>query len=650
MKRVIPILLLAQLAMMPIMAQTQSSEHQLVLNAKTKGAAVQPTMYGVFFEDINYGADGGLYAEMVANRSFEFPERLTCWEPFGRVSITTDHPAFDNNPHYAVMEDRDHYEMRTGLSNHGYFGMGFKKDSTYIFSIYARLHNGKAKEAKIDINLVDSRKTIIGKGSLSVTAKEWTRYEVAIKADATDGKGGMNIILTSRDGMDVDHVSLFPKDNWNGMRTDLVQALADLHPGVFRFPGGCIVEGTNLHTRYQWKLSVGDVENRPLNENRWNSTFAHRLSPTYFQSLGIGFYEYFLLSEHIGADPLPILNCGMACQYQNRKYPSPDYVSVDSLQQYIQDALDLIEFANGDTTTTWGSLRARMGHPAPFNLHQIGIGNEQWSEPYTERLEQFLKPIRSRYPDIKIVGSAGPTPDGDRFDYGWQEMRRMKIDLVDEHYYKDPEWFLKNATRYDNYDRKGPKVFAGEYACHAKGQHNTWESALCEAAFMTGLERNADVVWQATYAPLFAHVDGWQWRPDMIWFDNLSVMLTPNYYVQQLYALNRGTHTRPLTENGQPVTGQHGLYASAVYDQTQRCHIIKLVNVNAVPQQVSITTKGIKTTIRCERIVLTSDMSAENAIGQPNAVQPVTEAFPALNPVSDITIPSYSFVIYKLYE
>lgn len=621
-----------------------------MLNAKTKGVPVQPTMYGVFFEDINYGADGGLYAEMVANRSFEYPERLMCWEPFGKVSIATERTAFERNPHYAVLEDRGHYEMRTGLSNHGYLGMGFKKDSTYIFSVYARLHDSKGKEAKIDINLVDNRKNIIGKGSISVTAEEWTRHEASITAEATDGKGGMNIILTSRDGMDVDHVSLFPKNNWHGMRTDLVQALADLHPGVFRFPGGCIVEGTNLQTRYQWKLSVGDAENRPLNENRWNSTFAHRLSPTYFQSLGIGFYEYFLLSEHIGADPLPILNCGMACQYQNPHYPSPDYVPADSLQQYIQDALDLIEFANGDTTTTWGSLRARMGHPAPFNLHQIGLGNEQWSEPYTERLEQFLEPIRSRYPDIKIVGSAGPTPDGERFDYGWQEMKRMKIDLVDEHYYKDPEWFLKNATRYDNYDRKGPKVFAGEYACHSRGQRNTWEAALCEAAFMTGLERNADVVWQATYAPLFAHVDGWQWRPDMIWFDNLDVMLTPNYYVQQLYALNKGTHTSSLTENGQPVTGQHGLYASAVYDQAQRCHIVKLVNVTASPLQVNITTKGIKTVARCERIVLTAELYAENSIGKPNAVQPVTEAVSALDPVSDIAIPSHSFVIYKLYE
>ena len=624
--------------------------HVMDVNTNKLGAPVQPTMYGIFFEDINYAADGGLYAEMVANRSFEFPERLMCWEPFGRVSMADERPAFGRNPHYAVLEDRGHFEMRTGLSNHGYFGMGFRKDSTYIFSVYARLHDAGGKEAKADINLVDSRKNIIGRGSLSVTSRDWKRHEIVIKAEATDAKGGMNIILASRDGMDVDHVSLMPRDNWHGMRTDLVEALRDLHPGVFRFPGGCIVEGTDLGTRYQWKNSVGQVEDRPLNENRWNSTFAHRLSPTYYQSLGIGFYEYFLLSEHIGADPLPILNCGMACQYQNHKYPSPDYVPVDSLQQFIQDALDLIEFAGGDTTTTWGSLRARMGHPAPFALHQIGIGNEQWMEPYTERLEPFLEPIRSRYPDIRIVGSSGPSPDGDYFDYGWREMKRLKADLVDEHYYKDPEWFLKNATRYDSYDRKGPKVFAGEYACHVKGGRNNFEAALCEAAFMTGLERNADVVWQATYAPLFAHVDGWQWRPDLIWFDNLSVVRTPNYYVQQLYALNPGTHTRPLTEDGQPVTGQHGLYASAVYDQAQRCHIVKLVNVTDAPQQVSIEAKGLKGVRGYERIMLKADLSAENTIGEPNAVRPVAEPVTAAPTLPELEIPSRAFVIYKFYE
>ena len=643
------VLLFSTLAALCLNTQAQAPR-QLLLNAKAKGAPVQPTMYGIFFEDINYGADGGLYAEMVANRSFEFPGQLTCWEPFGKVSVSDERPAFTRNPHYAVLENAGHFEMITGLCNKGYFGMGFKKDSTYVFSLYARLHEGKGQEAKIDIQLADSRKNIIGKGSLAVKDKEWTRHEITVKANATEAKGVLNIILTSHDAMDVDHVSLMPRDNWQGMRTDLVEALKGLHPGVFRFPGGCIVEGTDLASRYQWKNSVGLVENRLLNLNRWNSTFVHRLSPTYYQSLGIGFYEYFLLSEYIGADPLPILNCGMACQYQNKHYPSPDYVPVDSLGQYIQDALDLIEFANGDTTTTWGRLRAQMGHPAPFGLHQIGIGNEQWSEPYSERLEPFIEPIRSRYPDIRIVGSAGPTPDGDMFEYGWQEMKRMKIDLVDEHYYRDPSWFLANATRYDSYDRKGPKVFAGEYACHVRGNGNTWESALCEAAFMTGLERNADVVWEATYAPLFAHVEGWQWKPDLIWFDNLTCTLTPNYYVQQLYAANHGTNTVPLTEDGQSLTGQHGLYASAVFDNPQDCYIVKLVNTSGEAQQVSLQAKGIKTVTRCEQILMQAALTAENVLGTTPVVRPVTGSLDATSLPLPVTLPAHSFLICKLYK
>lgn len=370
--------------------------------------------------------------------------------------------------------------------------------------------------------------------------------------------------------------------------------LKDLQPGIFRFPGGCIVEGTDLATRYQWKNSVGPVENRPLNENRWNYTFPHRLYPNYYQSYGLGFYEFFLLSEYIGAEPLPVVSVGLACQYQNNDKDAGAHVAVDDLQPYIDDALDLIEFANGDTTTTWGSLRARMGHPKPFGLKQIGIGNEQWGELYPQRLEKFITQIRAKYPKIKICGSSGPSADGDKFDYGWKEMRRLKVDLVDEHYYMKPEWFFKNAGRYDNYDRKGPKVFAGEYAAHGAGERNNWEAALSEAAFMTGLERNADVVWQATYAPLFAHVDGWQWKPDLIWFDNLTSLRSANWYVQMLYGTNKGTNILKLTENGKPVEGEGQLYASAVYDKATKSPIVKIVNAASKECNVELTFDGIK--------------------------------------------------------
>ena len=453
----------------------------------------------------------------------------------------------------------------------------------------------------------------------------------------------MRVFLETAQGVDLDHVSLFPSDNWNGLRADLVKDLADLHPGIFRFPGGCIVEGTDLETRYQWKNSVGKVENRPLNENRWNYTFAHRMYPNYFQTYGLGFYEFFILSEEIGAEPLPVLSCGLACQFQNKTDDA--HVAVDELQPYIDDALDLIEFANGSTDTKWGKLRAEMGHPAPFNLKQIGVGNEQWGELYPPRLEKFVKAIRAKYPNIKICGTSGPSADGKDFDYGWQEMKRLKVDLVDEHYYKPPQWFLDNAARYDNYDRKGPKVFAGEYAAHGKGDLNNWEAALSEAAFMTGLERNADVVWQATYAPLFAHVEGWQWKPDLIWFDNLQTARSANWYVQMLYGTYKGTNVLKLTEDGKAVTGKDGLYASAVLDKTANKRYIKLVNALDTDQSVEITCKGMKSVGQVESVLLTGDKKMENLVGKREMVKPAKATFSAEGNKIAVPVPARSFVV-----
>ena len=275
-------------------------------------------------------------------------------------------------------------------------------------------------------------------------------------------------------------------------------------------------------------------------------------------------------------------------------------------------------------TTKWGKLRADMGHPQPFNLKQIGVGNEQWGELYPPRLEKFIQAIRAKYPNIKICGTSGPSADGKDFDYGWQEMKRLKLDLVDEHYYKPPQWFFDNAGRYDNYDRKGPKVFAGEYAAHGRGEFNNWEAALSEAAFMTGLERNADVVWQATYAPLFAHVEGWQWKPDLIWFDNLKSVRSANWYVQMLYGTYKGTNVLKLTENGKPVEGENGLYASAVYDKDAKKYIVKLVNSSDQPQDVCVEFKGLKNLGEGECILLKGDMKMENLVGRPEQISPVT--------------------------
>ena len=638
----------AALLMAAMTSLSASAQHQFAVQANKPGVEIQPTMYGIFFEDINFGADGGLYAEMVENRSFEFPQRLMGWNTFGNVTISDVKPAFNRNPHYVTLETAGAKEKQTGLENRGFFGMGLKKDMKYDFSVYARLHLLNGKEAKIRVEIVDSKNNVIDKQQVKVTNNKWQKVTATLTSKVTDPKGLMRIFLEGTESVDLDHISLFPEDNWNGLRADLVQDLADLHPGIFRFPGGCIVEGTDLDTRYEWKNSVGAPENRPLNENRWRDTFPHRLYPNYYQSLGLGFYEYFLLSEKIGAEPLPILSVGLACQYQNRDDDKNAHVAVDDLQSYIDDALDLIEFANGPVTSKWGKLRADMGHPAPFNLKQIGIGNEQWGPMYPERLQKFMEQIRTKYPKMKICGSSGPSADGKDFDYGWEQMRKLGTDLVDEHYYKSPEWFRSNANRYDNYDRKGPKVFAGEYAAHAKHDPNSWEAALSEAAFMTGLERNADVVYQATYAPLFAHVEGWQWRPDLIWFDNLSSVRSANYYVQQLNGLNKGTNVLKLTENGKAVAGEDGLYATACYDKNTKSYIVKIANTSSEEKDITVTFNGLKKLNAGKVTVLhADDIQAENKIDNKNVVVPVTSDAQVNGNVLNVKMKANSFAVYR---
>ncbi len=646
--------LLSTMLLAALTSISASAQHQFTVNTKP-GAPVQSTMYGIFFEDINFGADGGLYAEMVENRSFEFPERLMGWNVFGNVAINDIKPAFDRNPHYVTVSPSGHREKQSGLENHGFFGMGIKKGMKYDFSIYARLNLLQGKSAKFRVELVGEDDVPISQDTIVVTNNQWQKYTATLTSDKTMEKAFMRIFLMSGESVDLDHISLMPQDNWHGMRADLVKDLADLHPGVFRFPGGCIVEGTDLATRYQWKNTVGDPENRPLNENRWNYTFPHRLYPNYYQTLGLGFYEFFLLSEKIGAQPLPILSCGLACQYQNSDNDKNAHVALDKLQPYIDDALDLIEFANGPVTSKWGKLRADMGHPAPFNLKQIGIGNEQWGPMYPERLEMFVKQIRAKYPNIKICGSAGPSASGKEFDYGWEQMRRLGVDLVDEHYYMSPDWFLKNAGRYDKYSRKGPKVFAGEYASHVRGlgdkptvAMNNFEAALSEAAFMTGLERNADVVHQATYAPLFAHVEGWQWRPDLIWFNNLESVRSVNWYVQMLYGTNRGTNVLSLLENGKPVEGADGLYASAVYDKDSKNYIIKVANTGDAEKDINITLNGIKKLGSGQLITLHSnDPLATNTLSEKENVVPQTTNVEAKGNTISTKIPAKTFAVYR---
>ncbi|WP_044064017.1 alpha-L-arabinofuranosidase C-terminal domain-containing protein [Hoylesella saccharolytica] len=646
--------LLSPLLALSLMVSAVNAQHKLTVNTQP-GAAIQPTMYGIFFEDINFGADGGLYAEMVENRSFEFPDRLMGWNVFGNVEVKDEKPAFDRNPHYVTLHDAGHNQKFTGLENKGFFGMGLKAGMKYNFSAFARLNHLQGKQTKFRVELVGDDDVVIDRASITIINNKWKRYTATLTSNKTLQKGLMRIFLEGAESVDMDHISLFPADNWHGLRADLVKDLEDLKPGIFRFPGGCIVEGTDLETRYQWKNSVGPAENRPLNENRWNYTFPHRLFPNYYQTYGLGFYEFFLLSEKIGAEPLPVLSVGLACQYQNNDDDKNAHVCIDDLQAYIDDALDLIEFANGNTTTRWGKLRAEMGHPEPFNLRQIGIGNEQWGPLYPERLAKFVEQIRAKYPKMLICGSSGPQAEGKEFDYGWEQMRRLKVDLVDEHYYRSPEWFFKSAGRYDNYNRKGPKVFAGEYSSHVKGLDaqptvamNNFEAALSEAAFMTGLERNADVVHQATYAPLFAHVEGWQWRPDLIWFDNLQSVRTVNWYVQMLYAHNAGTNVLTLTENGKPVAGEEGLYASAVYDKNTKSYIVKIVNAADSDKEIMLTFKGIKSLKAGKLTTLHSaDKRATNSLENPMNVVPQTVNISTNGNILSTKVPAQTFAVYR---
>lgn len=585
------------------------------------GSEIQPDMYGVFFEDINFGADGGLYAELIKNRSFEFDQPFTGWTPFGDVKVLNEDPCFDRNPNYVRLNEKG-LRRGTGLENVGFTGIGFKQNDTYRLSFYARSLDGTDKKFRIELI---SDNDIIGRGNLLVSGSGWKKYECTVKAGETALKGKIRLVLETAGEVDLDHISLFPNETWknreNGLRKDLVEALYDLNPGVFRFPGGCIIEGNTLETRYQWKNSVGPVENRPLNENRWNYTFKHRFFPDYYQSYGLGFYEFFLLSEDLGAEPLPVVSCGLACQYE-----STECVAVGDLQPYIDDAVDLIEFANGPADSKWGKVRAEMGHPEPFHLKYIAIGNEQWGEGYVERLIPFMEAIQKKYPEIKIIGTAGPAPDGENFDYLWPKMKELKVDLVDEHYYRSPEWFLENAERYDSYDRNGPKVFAGEYAAHPKSRDNNVAGAIAEAAFMTGLERNADVVHLATYAPLFAHFDAWQWKPDMIWFDNLNVVRTPNYYVQQMYAQNVGTNVLSITQGGNIISGQDQLYASACIDKNTSEIIVKVVNASSEIQDITISLESLKGAVKNDEVQITCLHSnvpeAVNTLEAPNNIIP----------------------------
>lgn len=525
------------------------------VNTKHKINSISPLLYGVFFEDINYGGDGGLYAEFIANRSFEYydregknDKRKMCWEAIGNVkfNIKTDTPLNAVHTNYAELIGT----QSCGIRNTGYGkeGFGVKRGEKYNLSFYAMADS----KVVLSASIVDRDGTVYGHTETTVNSNEWTKYEQSITANESCKNTFLEIVLCEKGTVNLEFISLFPDNTFkgrkNGFRRDLAEMIADMKPAFIRFPGGCIVEGRSFDNMYNWKDTIGAVEERRTNYNRWQMEEYRNLgfdASDYFQSYGIGFFEYFQFCKDIGAKPVPVVNCGMTCQWHEALL-----VDTDKLDPYIQDVLDLIEFANGGPDSEWGKKRAEMGHSEPFNLEYIGIGNEQWGNEYFERYELFQEEISKHYPNIKLITSAGWKNRGWEFDlaYDWMSKNKDKAYAVDEHFYKEPEWFLENIDRYDSYDRSLPKVFIGEWAAHLgadknskiEERKNNWYAAICEAAFLTGVERNADHVVMTCYAPLLAKINHNQWQPNLIWFDNSSVYGTPSYYVQKLFSENTG--------------------------------------------------------------------------------------------------------------
>ncbi len=635
----------------------------ITIQTDQPGAKLNPGMWGIFFEDINLGADGGLYAELVKNRSFEFPEALMGWSESGsrdnpsnsntaskptqsQLTIRTNAPFNVANPHYLrIVSDSP---AAYGVANEGFRGIGVKAGEKYDFSAQVRAVAGSPA---LQIELVDGAGKILASERINRLPADWGLKQVTLRPKVTEARARLRVLVLGGGVVDLDMVSLFPQQTWKnrpgGLRSDMVQWLADLKPGFLRFPGGCIVEGHTLTNRYQWKTTIGPVAERKLIMNRWNDEFKHRPTPDYYQTFGLGFYEYFQLCEDIGASPLPILNCGMACQFN-----SGELVPLDQLDPYIQDALDLIEFANGPVTSPWGAQRAAFGHPKPFNLKMLGVGNEQWDQQYIDRYAKFHAVLKARHPEIKLVSAAGPSPDDGHFKFAWPKLRELHADIVDEHCYAKPDWFYHNTHRYDGYDRNGPKVFFGEYAAQSDkvvsvNNRNNLECALAEAACMTGLERNGDVVRLASYAPLFAHIEGWQWKPDLIWVDNLRSYGTPNYYVQKLFANNAGDTILPVKLDA---GGAEKIYASASAASAAGEVILKVVNGGSAPVSTRLEFVGAKHIASAVKVftLASSNQQDENSFAEPRKVFPQASVCKIKGAQFDYTLPANSLTVLRL--
>ena len=650
MRRIMAFLLLLTMLSGAALAEATTAS-TLTADAKATTIEMSDTLYGLFFEDINYGADGGLHAELLNNRSFEYEDVLfgkvtdhyTGWGfnlafgATGTAKVMTEHPLNANNPTYMQVNcQKGEYRF----ANLGYqsttFSGGIPVEEGKTYRCFVYMRNAGDFDGQVEIALTKRTGKSIAVPKRFTLTDEWQKYEVTFKSQYTED-AVLSFIMHGTGAVDFDMASLTPADafgaDWpnGGLRADLVQALKDLNPSFLRFPGGCVTEGSYYRKNfYDWKDTVGPIEERRENFNTWG----------YMQSYGLGYYEYFMLSEAIGAEPLPVVHSGLLCQARDVK-EAP--LTIAETREYAQDLLDLIEFANGDVSTEWGALRAEMGHPEPFHLKYLGIGNENWDNPYWSRFDVLYKAVKAAHPEIEIISSAGPVAEGALPANAWRTIRQKYPDtIVDEHYYMGGDWFLKNVNRYDKYPRT-TRVFVGEYAAHEAAQPNgrrpnNLYSALCEAAYMTGLERNSDVVVMASYAPLLARDGMQQWTPDMIWFNAREVLLTPNYHVQAMFA---------NTVGDQVVESQLDSRNKLIYHVVTRTEdrlYVKLVNVSAYADEMTITLANVPDGMGT-RTLLTGEKNAANSFQNKDRVAPQKDRVTLENGALTLELPAYSATI-----
>lgn len=606
---------------------------------------ISDELIGIFFEDISYGADGGLYGELIQNRDFEYSSAdhggwhsLTAWELKGEgsaLTVGTDRPIHANNCHYATLATTT---VGACLENGGYDGIAVKAGELYDFSVMTR--KSSDKNSKLSVSLVSENNEILATKSVSVGGADWKTVKVTFKATKDAEKARLVITPQTTGVVDLDMVSLFPRKTFmnrkNGLRSDLAQVIADMKPKFVRFPGGCAAHGNGLDNMYLWKRSIGKLEERQHMPNIWN----------YHQTLGLGYYEYFLFCEDIGAEPLPVIPAAVPCQNSSHGgHGQQGGVPMEEMDAFIQDILDLIEWANGDAKTTqWGRVRAEAGHPAPFNLKYIGIGNEDLiSETFTERFNMIYDAIRAKHPEIIICGTVGPFYEGSDYEWGWKLAKEKEIPMVDEHYYVSPGWYIHNQDYYDHYDRNASEVYLGEYACHVHSRHNNIETALCEALHLVNVERNADIVRMTSYAPLLARHGRTNWNPDMIYFNSSRIDLTPGYYTQKIFGNNSGDQyiTSRLQVESRRDDVRKRVANSVVYDSATGDLIIKLVNLLPVSVTTAIEINDCEAyATQAVCTVLTGNPTDRDAVP--------TESVIEVAPQFDYEMPAYSFVTIRV--